>query len=181
LIRYKPEDKKRIEYYKINRDSILDKSSIYRDENQEKIKKYRSENKEKIKKYNKSYKEENREKNREKINLYYRERKKNDQFFKFKSSVRNLIYNSFKRCFSKKSKRTIEILCCTFEEFKIHIESKFNENMSWDNYGYFWEFDHIIQLATANTYDEIIKLNHYTNFQPLEIKLNRSKNFKFNN
>jgi len=50
--------------------------------------------------------------------------------------------------------------------------------MTWDNYGTYWEFDHIKQLAYAKTFEDIIELNHYTNFQPLEINLNRMKNFK---
>lgn len=41
------------------------------------------------------------------------------------------------------------------------------------------EFDHIIQLATALNEDDLLRLNHYTNFQPLEIDKNRSKNFKY--
>jgi hypothetical protein len=52
--------------------------------------------------------------------------------------------------------------------------------MSWDNYGkyngelnYGWDLDHIIPLCTVTTIDELIKLNHYTNFQPLCSKVNR--------
>lgn len=164
------------------RDDNEENIKKYRDDNKERIsnlnKKYNLENKEKRKLYNKIYKEKNREKNREKINEYYRNRKKIDPIFKFKLSVRNLIYNSFKRLGSTKSNKSIDILGCSFEYFKIHIESQFNENMSWDNYGTYWEFDHIKQLAYAKNFDEIIELNHYTNFQPLEISLNRMKNFK---
>lgn len=166
----------------------------YRENNKENIKKWRDDNKDRIvelhkkwdmnnkdkrRLYNKEYKQKNKEKNREKINKYYSDRKKNDPFFKFKLSVRNLIYNSYRRQFNIKNKRTFEILGCSFCYFKLYIESKFNENMSWDNYGFYWEFDHIIQLATAKTEKEVLKLNHYTNFQPLEVELNRSKNFKF--
>ena len=38
--------------------------------------------------------------------------------------------------------------------------------MSFDNYGK-WHLDHIYPVSLANTEEEIIKLNHYTNFQPL--------------
>ena len=51
--------------------------------------------------------------------------------------------------------------------------------MTWENYGIYWEYDHIIQLATALNEDDLLRLNHYTNFQPLEIDKNRSKNFKY--
>lgn len=53
--------------------------------------------------------------------------------------------------------------------------------MNWDNYGkykknefnYGWDIDHKIPLSTANTIEEIIKLNHYTNLKPLCSKINR--------
>jgi hypothetical protein len=152
------------EYVILNKDILSEKRSYYREENREKAREY-----------HRNYKKVNRKK----INKYYSDRKKNDSFFKFKLSVRNLLYNSFKRGFSVKCKRTTEILGCSFEEFRTHIESKFNENMCWDNYGPYWEFDHIIQLATSKSEEDLLKLNHYTNFQPLEVEKNRSKNFKY--
>ena len=59
------------------------------------------------------------------------------------------------------------------------IEFYISESMNWDNYGSYWEFDHIIQLATSTNEEELLKLNHYSNFQPLEVEKNRSKNYKY--
>jgi len=46
--------------------------------------------------------------------------------------------------------------------------------MNWDNYGlyngtenYGWDIDHITPLKTTKVEDEVIKLNHYSNLQPL--------------
>jgi hypothetical protein len=161
------------EYRENNKERILEYGKIWRSENAEYIREY-SKNIDR-KEYHRNWKKINRET----INKYYRDRKKSDPFFKFKLSVRNLIYNSFRRQFTTKSKRTTEILGCSFEEFKSHIESQFNENMSWDNYGSYWEFDHIIQLSTAKNEEDVILLNNYLNFQPLEVYLNREKNFKY--
>ncbi len=123
---------------------------------------------------NKKYQEENRE-NR---NIYINERKKYDNLFKLSISIRKLIYTSIKkRGFSKKSKVN-NILGCSFEEFKIHIESQFNEGMTWENHGK-WHLDHKTPISWANTEDEIYELNHYTNFQPLWAKDNLSKGNKW--
>jgi hypothetical protein len=46
--------------------------------------------------------------------------------------------------------------------------------MTWDNYGV-WVIDHIVPLATANTENEVIKLSHYSNLQPLWETENRDK------
>lgn len=52
--------------------------------------------------------------------------------------------------------------------------------MNWDNHGKYtgnynetWQYDHIIPISSATTEEEIIKLNHYTNFQPLCSKKNQ--------
>jgi len=52
------------------------------------------------------------------------------------------------------------------EQLKEHLEKQFDENMTWDNYGE-WHIDHIIPLSSANTEEEMYKLCHYTNLQPL--------------
>ena len=81
---------------------------------------------------------------------------------------------------SKKSKKSQEILGCSFEDFKAYLESKFEFWMNWENYGlyngevnYGWDIDHIIPLSSAKLEEEIVKLNHYTNLQPLCSKVNR--------
>lgn len=80
----------------------------------------------------------------------------------------------------KKTVKTVEILGCSFEEFKEHLESKFETWMSWENYGkyngelnYGWDIDHIIPLCSAKKEVDVINLNHYTNLQPLCSKINR--------
>jgi hypothetical protein len=52
--------------------------------------------------------------------------------------------------------------------------------MNWDNYGkyngeldYGWDIDHIIPLSSATTEEELLKLNHFNNLQPLCSYTNR--------
>jgi hypothetical protein len=87
---------------------------------------------------------------------------------------------AFKKSNNKKLSKTSEILGCSLDEFKNYIETKFELWMNWSNFGMkkdelnrSWELDHIIPLVTAKTEEEVIKLNHYTNFQPLCSKINR--------
>ena len=106
-----------------------------------------------------------------------------DPLYKLKHYTIISISNSFKcNGFSKKS-RTHQILGCSFEELKQYLESKFLPWMNWSNKGNWngipkepnvaWDIDHIIPISTAKTEEDIIRLNHYTNLQPLCSYINR--------
>jgi hypothetical protein len=107
-------------------------------------------------------------------------RRETDDIFKLKGDIRCLINKSFKRNSEGnyvKSNKTEFLLGCTLEEFIQYLESQFLEGMTLENHGE-WEMDHKIPLASVSTQEEIIKLNHYTNFQPLWRFDNRSKGAK---
>lgn len=159
------------------------------------IKKYYSENINKKKLYDKEYYLLNKEKkvlckkkyyiaNKKevikKITNYQNERSKKDSLFSFKLKTRNLIRNSFLRKKIKKNDKTENILGCTIEYFKRYIEIQFKKGMSFENYGE-WHLDHIIPMSTAKNEEEMIKLCHYTNFQPLWAKENLQKSNKIIN
>jgi hypothetical protein len=81
----------------------------------------------------------------------------------------------------KKSK-TFEIIGCTPEFLKEYIEKQFIKGMEWSNHSvYGWHIDHIIPLSSANTEEEIYKLCHYTNLQPLWAENNLKKSNKILN
>ena len=156
-------------YYEENKEKILERS-----------KKYGEENKENIKEYQKKYREENKEYNKEYMKEYENFRRKNDPLYKLSKNIRNLIYNYLKNNGYTKKSRSYEILGCSFEDFKKHIESQFEDWMNWDNYGlyngeecYGWDYDHIIPLSSCECEDDIYRLNHYSNFQPLCSYINR--------
>jgi len=100
-------------------------------------------------------------------------RRKSNPQFKLTQNIRNLIGGSFKRSLEgtyKKSKKTEHILGCTIQEFIEHLQSHFKPGMTLENHGQGedkWNIDHIIPISSAKTEDEIYKLNHYTNLQPL--------------
>jgi hypothetical protein len=64
----------------------------------------------------------------------------------------------------------VKSLGCSVEELKILLELKFAPGMTWDNWGIGkdkWNIDHIRPLASASDQQELEKLCHYTNLQPL--------------
>lgn len=158
-------------YKSDNHDILRSKNKKYREDNIDSIK-------EKKKKYweNLSLDKKEEIKERSRINQpNYRERKRTyvnnrrnvDPLFKLSFNIRSLIKNSIKRHYGSKSKKTLNILGCPFEELKSYLESKFDENMNWGNYGSYWEIDHIIPISSAKSEEDIYNLNHYTNLQPL--------------
>ena len=48
--------------------------------------------------------------------------------------------------------------------------------MTWDNYGDHWVTDHILPINVMRGYDDLIRLNHYSNLQPLLKSENSKKN-----
>ena len=101
----------------------------------------------------------------------------NDLLFSVKIKIRWCIKSAFKKNGYTKKSKTYDILGISYNEFKLYIESKFTEGMKWENHGQ-WHLDHIIPVSSAKTEEEIIKLNHYTNFQPLWAEDNLKKGNK---
>lgn len=118
--------------------------------------------------------------------LIHNDKYKNDKFYRLVYTIRGRIRNSlsiYLKNGEKKSKHSEDILGCSWEEFKTHIESQFLDWMSWDNFGDVcgdspdyncsWDLDHIIPVSWAQTNNELYALNHWSNFQPLCSKVNR--------
>jgi len=171
-------------YYEMNKEKESEKNKKYYIENKEKLNAmaiiWHKANPDKVKKYRKKHYLNNIEKIKEYQNEYNKKRKKIDELFKLKGNIRTLIANSFKNKNLKKNNKTVQILGCSFNDFKQHLESKFESWMNWGNYGlyngnsnYGWDIDHITPLSMAKTEEDVIKLNHYSNLQPLCSKENR--------
>ena len=76
-----------------------------------------------------------------------------------------------------------EYLGCSIEEFKKHIESQFEEGMTWQNHGE-WHIDHITPLKYKEngeepTIEQTIERLHWSNTQPLWASENISKGNRF--
>lgn len=154
---------RRRNYYLDNKDEILIKCKEFRENNKD---------------YTKSYKKMYYSKNREKLIKYstdfHLNRMKNDTLYKFGANIRCLIKNSIKNKGYKKNTKTEKILGIDILGFSKYIESMFEPWMTWDNHGiyngdldYGWDIDHIIPISSSVNEEDVIKLNHYTNLQPL--------------
>jgi len=172
------------EYLEKNKEKKKEKrkkyNKTYYKEKRLKIIEYQKEYYKKNKDIKKEYDKEYRIKNKKNRSIYHKNRKEVDYLYKFSLNIRNIIYTSLKNKGYSKTSKTQEILGCSFEDFKNYIESKFEYWMNWNNKGlyngelnYGWDIDHIIPLSSAKNEEDIIRLNHYTNLQPLCSKINR--------
>ena len=170
----------RIEYVNNNKIKIKEYKKNYYYENKENIKNYmdtyRQDNKNDIAEYHRQYYNNNKMIICEKLKI----RRENEPLYKLSNNMRTMIYNIFSERGYTKLSKTSEILGCSFEDFKLYLESKFEDWMTWENHGRFnsefnygWDIDHITPLSSALTEDDVIKLNHYTNLQPLCSYINR--------
>jgi hypothetical protein len=188
IIDFYKRSKRENSYLYVCKDCCKEKQKTNRSNNKEYYdsynKKYHNDNRDRLNEYYKKWREENKncdlyKENRKKyyeLNSkiikeknydYCKSRRKNDSLYKLKLNIRSLILTSFKNKYTKKSKKTIDILGCSFEQFKFYLESKFDENMNWENHGSYWHIDHIKPISLAKNEKEVYDLNHYSNFQPL--------------
>jgi hypothetical protein len=108
---------------------------------------------------------------------YRKTRRKKDPIFVMRLRLTNRILNFLQRRQSSKISKTQEMLGCDWSHLKAHLESKFTDGMSWENRG-LWHVDHIIPLASAKSIEEVVRLCHYTNLQPLWAEDNLKKGSK---
>jgi len=77
-------------------------------------------------------------------NKYYKKRYKSDPAFRISRLIRNRILYALDG--KDKSAGTMELIGCTAEQFRKHIESQFLEGMEWNQRGK-WHLDHTIPIA----------------------------------
>lgn len=161
----KESDRKKLSYQE-NKTEILEKCKDYRESNKEDISKRRSEdrqvNPEKYKEYGKNW----RDKNPGWMNQYAIKRRENDPLFKLQCNIRSRTNALFRYNKWTKTNSFKQYIGCSLEELKIHIEKQFVNGMTWENQGE-WHLDHIQPLSSAKTTEELFKLCHYKNLQPL--------------
>lgn len=169
--------------YHNNRDSILEKKKSYYQENKEdilaKTKLYYDKNKEVIAQYQKEYKHINREllltkyreysalqSTKERRNKRDKNRKERDIQYKLSCALRTRMSQAIRN--DSKVGSAVTNLGCSIEDLKKYLESLFQPEMTWENYGE-WQIDHIKPLIAFDLTDiqQIKIVCHYTNLRPL--------------
>lgn len=165
---------------------------LYRLNNSENIKesnlKYYLKNKKNLHLKSKKWSEENRKQsnlikynyyknNRELYNLRKVKKYKDNKLFNLKERLKSRTCFIFKNKKYNKNTSTEKLLGISYYDLIIYIENKFLLNMNWENRN-LWHVDHIIPLSSAKTEEELVKLCHYTNLQPLWAEDNLKKSNK---
>jgi DNA-nicking Smr family endonuclease len=142
-------------YVEANKEIIAERQRLYREENFEKLSKNQQE-----------WYRNNKERKLATNNAYKKKRRKEDPLFVLKENLSSRLNKAFKGL--SKTRTTLDLLGCSIEEAKAHIEDQFQPGMSWDNYRYEnWHIDHKVPLSSAKNKEELEKLCHYKNLQPL--------------
>jgi len=150
-----------------------------KEERNRKSREYHEANKEEIKQQKKEYYEENKEEIIKKTWEYKKKRLMEDPLFKLIECLRSRILTAIKSQAGEKAAKSIELLGCSIEHVRDHLESQFTEGMTWENQGE-WHIDHIRPCASFNLEDpeNQRKCFHWTNLQPLWAQDNIRKGAK---
>lgn len=157
-------NKLRRKHYKQNKEKTLEQNKKWARENPKKAQKWAKENPEYYRNYHRKWR---------------KERYKNDLEFKLKCIGRSRIYSALQGKY--KDETFIGLIGCTTKELIEHLESQFDEKMSWENHGE-WHIDHIkpCDAFDLSNEEERFKCFHYSNLQPLWAQENLRKGAKKN-
>jgi len=115
--------------------------------------------------YNKKYRtsEKGKEANRRGVKKALR----TNPIYKMSMNVRGRLNQFLNLKRMTKKNKTFDLVGCTPKELKTYLEKQFEPGMTWFNHNLKgWHIDHVIPLNSANTYDEMVPLMHYTNLEP---------------
>ena len=126
------------------------------------------------------YRKNNRKKCQEAVNKWRRRKYAESIDYRLTCAIRGYSSHIKKLMKQKKELSSIEYLGCTIEQLKAHIESQWQDGMTWDNHAHDgWHIDHVVPLDWyIKNSDDPWQANHYTNLRPLWAKENLLKSNK---
>jgi hypothetical protein len=163
--------------YASRKSEYYENQKAYRENNKEKVfeskRRYRAKNAVKIKLRKQKYGVENRDK----IAKSLANRRANNPIARMANSMRRSI-RRYLDAGQKGEMSSFEIIGCSKDDLRKHLQSKFKDGMTWQNYGKHWHIDHIVPLISSKSVEEIKRLCRWTNLQPLTAFENISKGAK---
>lgn len=151
------------DYYRRNRGKRLKHSKDDREYQQ----RYRAENKDRVEASRKRWRDNNPEKIKEYQQRAHK-KESSDPLLRMLKSLRTRMAELLRHAGEPKKSRCLDLIGCTLDELKLHLESQFVDGMTWCNYGSVWHVDHIRPLSSY-TKDELVNGGgwHKENLQPL--------------
>jgi len=166
----------------------------YHEKHKKRIQEYNSKHRKEI---SKRYYERNKEHLRERARIRMstpeakkktrerlREKRRTDPSYRISNNVSRSIRKTLHGIFEgkKTKRRTFDYLPYSPQDLVEHLESQFDDKMSWDNYGSYWHVDHVYpqSLLPYDSYDHpnFLRCWALDNLQPLEAGENMSKGNK---
>jgi hypothetical protein len=157
-------------FYKANKELVLDNLAIAYESNPDKFK---------LK--SKEYYKKNQDKVQLKQSEYQRSKRRSNPIYRAACNIRWRTTAAFKGKGFTKNGSSKELVGLEFDELITYLGSLMTEGMTIEKLGKEIHIDHIIPLDSAKTEEELIKLCHYTNLQPLWAKDNLIKSNKIQN
>tara|TARA_B110000008_G_C16831102_1_gene508578 strand:+ start:424 stop:939 length:516 start_codon:yes stop_codon:yes gene_type:complete len=152
--------------------------------------KWQQKHREKYNAKNRKWRENNREKHnasslkrskrpeyKKKRNARSKKRYRTDPQYRLAKNLRSRVHNVLKG--NVKSAPTMTMLGCSFMHLQDHLTMRFQQGMTWENYGT-WHADHMMPCASFDLSDpeQQRRCFHYTNLQPMWGSENISKSDK---
>lgn len=154
---------------------IREYNRLYAKKHSEENKEWYKLNKEIVSRQHKEYFQRTKHKRNVKRKWLYQ----NDIVYRLRHILRARFHGFLKLKNLKKQISVIKLVGCSGEQLQKYLEFKFKNGMTWENYGKFgWHIDHIIPLSSTTNQEDMERLCHYTNLQPLWWYENISKGNK---
>jgi len=151
-----------------NREKIKQRMVEYHktEDFKKKRKNYIQKNKDRIQMWMQEYYQ--RPETKQRINEYVKRKKATDPQYAIRARTTCRIRCAMKRVRAKKTEKTVDLVGCSYDFLKKHIESKFKRGMSWDKPNSF-HIDHIKPLSSFDLTNpkQLKSACHWTNLQPL--------------
>ena len=161
--------KKPLGLFRINRSKCIDCEKEYgrnyNVENKDIREKWASENQDKIKKLKADWYQNNKPHIQEKYNARYH----GDAEFKLKVTLKKRLLS-----YIKKERNTVSYLGTEISLIKQWLEYNFDDNMTWDNHGSYWDIDHVFPISLFDLSDanQVYVCFNWKNLMPLSSSQN---------